>query len=146
MTVAVIVQARIHSATRLPGKIFFEIGGWPLLRHVLWRCRQIEPGIDVICASPETDDRSAFLPICAAEDVLFVRGPEQDVLRRYVIASRAGRYDALMRVTSDCPLIDWNLCRKVLEPSPKVGSTMLLTICWPRFLMASIARPLRWTR
>jgi glutamate-1-semialdehyde 2,1-aminomutase/spore coat polysaccharide biosynthesis protein SpsF len=46
----------------------------------------------------------------------FVQGSADDVLARYVVAACSGGYDAVMRVTSDCPLIDWAVCRAVFAP------------------------------
>ena len=112
METAVIVQARINSS-RLPNKIFNSVGGWPLLRHVLWRCKQIRHVQTVICAIPDTDDPSKFREICDLEGVVVVQGPEQDVLSRYLRA--AGASDVIMRVTSDCPLIDPAVCGTVMD-------------------------------
>lgn len=47
--------------------------------------------------------------------VVVTRGSESDVLDRYLQASKAVEADVIMRVTSDCPLIDPAVCGAVLH-------------------------------
>jgi spore coat polysaccharide biosynthesis protein SpsF len=110
---AVIVQARMGSS-RLPGKVMKMLGGRTVLHHVLDRCRAI-PGADVVvCAVP---DEAASAPLeavaveCRAE---VFRGSESDVLDRYLGAARSVDANIVMRITSDCPLIDPQICGEVL--------------------------------
>ena len=114
MTVAVIVQARFAS-TRLPGKVLRPLGGRTPLASVLSRCARI-PGIDVVvCALP--DDRASD-PVAEAArfyGARIFRGSESDVLDRYFQAARSVGARTVMRVTSDCPLIDPGLCGEVLR-------------------------------
>jgi spore coat polysaccharide biosynthesis protein SpsF len=113
MTTACIVQARIAS-TRLPAKVLKDLAGEPVLGHVLRRCKAI-PGVDVvICA---TVDNAECLPIeslAKSYDTPAHRGSETDVLDRYLGAARLVDADEIVRVTSDCPLIDPALCGDVV--------------------------------
>jgi glutamate-1-semialdehyde 2,1-aminomutase/spore coat polysaccharide biosynthesis protein SpsF len=113
LTTAVIVQARMGSS-RLPGKVMQELAGRTVLHHVLERCRAI-PGADlVVCAMPD-EVQSAPLEAVAREcGATTFRGSEKDVLARYLGAARSVSADMLMRVTSDCPLIDPGVCGEVL--------------------------------
>jgi spore coat polysaccharide biosynthesis protein SpsF len=121
MTLAVIVQARMTS-TRLPGKVLKDIGGASALKRCLDRCRRI-PGMDsLIVAVPDTEEdepvaREALL--CGAS---VVRGHPSDVLNRYAKAARAGEASVVMRVTSDCPLIDPAICGRVIELFERSGA------------------------
>jgi spore coat polysaccharide biosynthesis protein SpsF len=116
VTVACIVQARLGS-TRLPAKVLLPLpNGRMVLQEVLYRCQQI-PGIDVIVAAiPDTDDNDIIrdLIIRDAPFAQIVRGPEHDVLARYAKAAREVNADVIMRITSDCPLIDPITCHAVL--------------------------------
>ena len=114
MTTACIVQARV-SSTRLPAKVLKDLAGEPILGHVLRRCAAI-PGVDVvICATVEGIESAPIAEIAGHCRALVFRGSESDVLQRYAGAARAAAADIVMRVTSDCPLIDPELCGAVLR-------------------------------
>ena len=124
MTVACIVQARLGSS-RLPAKVLLPLPtGRTVLEEVLHRCKQI-PGVDVVvCAIPDTAENDILASVL---DEMFrdeswsygieqavVRGPEHDVLARYVKAAEAVKADVIMRITADCPLVDPEVCGQVL--------------------------------
>ncbi len=104
---------------------------------MLERCARI-PGIDVVvCAVPtgaDNDDVAAAAHACGA--VVF-RGSETDVLDRYHGAARAVGATTVMRVTSDCPLIDPQLCGEVLAVLASTGADYVcnsLPPLWPHGL------------
>ena len=114
MTNAVIVQARFGSS-RLPGKVLLPLDGRPALAAVLDRCKRI-PGIDVVvCAIPDEHASDSVAAAAAECGVVIFRGSEHDVLDRYHQAARFVGASVIMRVTSDCPLIDPALAGKVLS-------------------------------
>lgn len=102
----VVVQARVTS-TRLPGKVLEPLAGEPVLVRVLERARRI-PGIDAVCvAIPQGPDHEALAELAHRfSDVTVVRGPEEDVLRRSAIAAAATKAETVVRITSDCPVLD----------------------------------------
>ena len=111
---AIIVQARMGSS-RLAGKVLEDLAGHTVLSHVLHRCRMV-PGVDVVCCAtiddPSCDAIAAETEAAGAE---VFRGSEADVLDRYYRAAREIGCDVVMRVTSDCPLIDPEVCGRVLR-------------------------------
>lgn len=111
---ACIIQARVGS-TRLPGKVLEKLGRATVLEHVLRRCQAI-PGVDeVVCATVEGPDGDAVAALARELGVTVYRGSEKDVLARYHGAAHAVNADIVMRVTSDCPLIDPDVCAAVLK-------------------------------
>ncbi|MBV9862951.1 MAG: NTP transferase domain-containing protein [Alphaproteobacteria bacterium] len=113
MTTACIVQARMGS-TRLPGKVLRRLGDDTVLRHVLRRCAAI-PGVDVVvCATVVGADGERVAAEALRSGALVFRGDEADVLGRYLGAAEMVDATRIMRVTSDCPLIDPVLCGRVL--------------------------------
>ena len=114
MTKAAIIQARCGS-NRLPGKVLKSIGGFTVLEHVIRRCENID-GIDVVCcAIPDNTVDDIVADLAQSLGVIVYRGSEQDVLNRYAEAAKMLSADIIMRVTSDCPLIDSKICERVLQ-------------------------------
>lgn len=113
--VAAIVQARMTS-TRLPEKVLKPLAGAPLVIRMLERVKRIK-GVDVVAAAiptgavhdPLVDVIGKHLP-----DVICARGPEEDVLARTIVAARHCKADVIMRITSDCPMVDPDISQAVL--------------------------------
>jgi spore coat polysaccharide biosynthesis protein SpsF len=103
MTVAIITQARATS-TRLPAKVLLEAGGRTFLEHHLDRLAAT--GLPVIVATTTNADDEPIVAIADRAGVPVFRGSELDVLSRFAGAIRAHDLTGVVRVTSDCPLID----------------------------------------
>ncbi len=112
MRVGCIIQARLGS-TRLPNKVLADIGGWPMIRHVWHRMNLV--GIPVIVATPTQKDRDEIYQANTKADVVCGYGDPNDVLHRYLLTAKAHGFDAIMRVTGDCPLIDPATCGRVMH-------------------------------
>ena len=114
MSFAVIVQARTGSS-RLPGKILEMLGAKTALERCLDRCRQI-PGADlVVAAIPDIEDDDELAEFAADKGYFVSRGSEKDVLSRYARAAREADAETVMRVTSDCPFIDPQICGETAQ-------------------------------
>ena len=114
MTFAVIVQARMGSS-RCPGKVMMDLGGEPCLKRCLDRCDKI-PGTDfVVVAVPDCPHDDDVAKAADSWGYAVVRGSETDVLSRYAKAAREVEADAVMRVTSDCPMIDPDICGETIR-------------------------------
>ena len=105
MNVVIIVQARTGS-TRLPGKILKKIRERPLLEYLLERLKRVEKSNEICVATTTKVQEQPILDICSRMSVKTFRGSEEDVLERYFLAAQEFKADAIVRVTSDCPLID----------------------------------------
>jgi spore coat polysaccharide biosynthesis protein SpsF len=101
----VIVQARMTS-TRLPGKVLADLEGRPLLERELERLARCERADELVLAVTDAPDDEPLVALARRLDVRWFRGPEHDVLARYAGAAREAGADLVVRVTSDCPLID----------------------------------------
>lgn len=113
-TTAIIVQARMAS-TRLPGKVLLPLAGHSVLWHVLTRCAAVEGCEAVCCAIPDDEACAEIAAEAERAGAAVARGPEHDVLARYLGAADAVGADVVMRVTSDCPVIDPQVCAIVLR-------------------------------
>jgi len=100
-----IVQARMGS-TRLPGKVLMPIGNETVLEKVVRRLSRAS-SIDVtVVATTQAKKDDVIVEECNRLGVQSFRGSEDDVLDRYYRAAEAVSADVVIRITSDCPLID----------------------------------------
>lgn len=105
MRIGAIIQARMGS-TRLSGKVMKDLEGKTVLEHVIDRVRQSKM-IDEIIIATTTHDRDDVIETEALRcGVEVFRGSEDDVLARYFYAAKENNLDIVVRITSDCPLID----------------------------------------
>ncbi len=114
-SVCVVIQARLGSM-RFPNKILADLGGKPLIQHVVERARQIRGVDDVIVAVSDTPTKDAIEVLGLAVRVVRPAVPPDDVLGRYAaVACQFPSHDVFVRLTGDNPLIDPEAASDVLE-------------------------------
>lgn len=114
MNVVVIVQARIGS-TRLPGKVLKKIRDKTILDYVIDRLKFCK-NIDDIILATTTDKKDDVLEKYAInKEINYFRGSEEDVLSRYYEAAKKYHADTVVRITSDCPLIDPEIVDEIIK-------------------------------
>lgn len=145
MTVVAVVQARTGS-TRLPGKVLLDLAGEPMLVRHVERVRRARTVDRVVVATTTEPADDAIVSLCAKWGWECFRGSEMDVLDRYYRTALALRADVVVRVTSDCPLIDPDVAdrvvREFLERQPGVdyASNTLPRRTFPRGLDTEVMR------
>lgn len=151
MKVEAIVQARVGS-TRLPGKVLADIHGYPMLWHVVQRTRAAKTVDEVAVATTTEVADDAIVAFCREHAVSCFRGSESDVLDRYYQAARERETDVIIRITSDCPLIDPEIVDKTVRAFLEEGPDYASNTCvrtYPRGLdtevMTFAALQLAWT-
>lgn len=113
MNVVAVIQARMGS-TRLPGKVLADVAGAPMLDRVIDRVRRAGwvDAVWVAGSAKRADDPIAAR--CRAIGVPMFRGPEEDVLGRFVGTAERARADVVVRLTADCPLLDPEVIDRVV--------------------------------
>lgn len=101
-----IVQARLGSV-RFPRKVLRESQGIPVLAIMLERLSRAANVDCIVLAIPDTQENDELEKFGNDRGVTVFRGSENDVLNRYARAAQSTRADIVVRVTGDCPLIDW---------------------------------------
>ncbi|MCW2819892.1 MAG: acylneuraminate cytidylyltransferase [Marmoricola sp.] len=100
---AILTQARTGS-TRLPGKVLEQVAGRTVLEHHLDRL--LATGLPVVVATTSAARDDAVVDVARRCGVEVFRGSEDDVLDRFDRCASAYDVEGVVRVTSDCPLID----------------------------------------
>ncbi len=114
MKIGAIIQARMGS-TRLPEKVMKTLEGKTVLEHVIERVRQSKLINEIIIATT-THERDSIIEAEALRcGVKVFRGSEEDVLSRYYYTAKENGLDVIVRVTSDCPLIDPRVLDAAIE-------------------------------
>ena len=114
MKIIAITQARTGS-TRLPGKILMKVGELTLLEIHLKRILSATMINELIVATTINKEDLAVVEIATRLGLKSYQGSENDVLDRFYQALQGSVPDYVVRVTSDCPLIDPELINKVIE-------------------------------
>lgn len=114
MRVVAIVQARMDS-TRLPGKVLRDLAGEPMVGRVIERLRRVQ-GIDQIqvAISRRPADDPLLEHLSRLGDIGVTRGPEEDVLARFVQAADESGAEIVVRITADCPLLSPTVSHRVV--------------------------------
>jgi spore coat polysaccharide biosynthesis protein SpsF len=101
------------TSTRLPGKIFKEINNKSLLQYHIDRLKQTKFDIAIATTTNKTDD--CICDFANSQNLKLYRGSENNVLSRFYETAVKFKFDIIIRVTSDCPLIDPYLIRNSVE-------------------------------
>lgn len=134
--VVAIIQARMGS-TRLPGKVLKDLEGETVLARVVQRLRRARLIDELLIATTDRPADDAVVEECNRCSVAVFRGDEDDVLDRYFRAAQLCRAGIVVRITSDCPLIDPEITDQTvgafLDARPDYASNALIRT-YPRGL------------
>lgn len=117
--IVAIIVARMGSS-RLPGKVLMPLKKGvsagtedSVLTWVTERVRACGADEVIVATTTEAQD-DAIVEFCLKEDIPYFRGSEENVLERFVGAAKAFRADIAVRITGDCPFVDWTVIDQVL--------------------------------
>ena len=103
-----IIQARTNSS-RLPKKVLKLINRKSVLEYMLERVLQSKKLEKIIVATTQKEEDDEIVNICKKCGIDYYRGSEDDVLERFKMASDEKNSKIIVRLNSDCPLIDGSL-------------------------------------
>lgn len=114
MGVLCIIQARLGS-TRLPKKVLKKLEDKSVLSHVVYRVKQSKLIDQIIVATTNQKEDDQIVKECLKIGVEYYRGDEKNVLSRYYEAALDKNCEIIVRITSDCPLIDPEIIDKMIK-------------------------------
>ncbi len=114
MNIVTIIQARI-SSTRLPAKVMLPVLGQPLLLRMIERVQNANLAGKIIVATSTNTDDDQIEKLCIENKLTCFRGHLTDLLDRHYQIGRLYAADAIVKIPSDCPLIDPQIIDRVLK-------------------------------
>ena len=105
MKIDIIVQAR-YSSSRFPGKILRKINNKTLFEILVLRLKKIKNVNNIIIACTNNYNDIKIIQLCQKMNLKYYSGSENNVLERFYLAAKKYKSKNIIRVTSDCPLID----------------------------------------
>ena len=111
--IILIIQARTDSK-RFPKKVLAKINGKPLLWWVITRLKKVECDEIIISTTKRNIDKP-IIEISKQCNVKYFKGKKCDVLDRYYKTAKKFEGDIIVRITADCPLIDYKIINTVIR-------------------------------
>ena len=109
---AIIIQARLDSK-RFPQKILKKIHKKEILTIMLERLKKNFKGKIIVAISNKNHKK--IVDICNKQKIKFFLGSDNNVLKRYYKCATKNKIETIVRIPSDCPLIDFNIIKKGLK-------------------------------
>ncbi|MCA6394697.1 MAG: glycosyltransferase family protein, partial [Cytophagales bacterium] len=113
-SVVTIVQART-SSTRLPGKVLLSLCGDTLLARMIERVSLAKQIGKIVVATTTSDEDAQIVEWCVRNQIEVYQGSKSDLLDRHYQVAIKYRADVVVKIPSDCPLIDPNVIDKVIK-------------------------------
>lgn len=112
--IVTVIQARMGS-TRLPGKVFLPLADKPLLLRMYERVSFSKFKGEVVIAITEDDSDNELQKLCQQNNIKVFRGNTLDLLDRHCQAAKKYSAEVVIKIPSDCPLIDSEIIDKVIQ-------------------------------
>ena len=113
----IVIQCRLNSK-RFPKKILRPVmRKKSILEFLINRLIKVFPSKKIIIASADND--SKIINISKKNNINFFVGSEKNVLKRYFDAANEYKLDYIIRITSDCPLIDPKTIKDMIKEFKK---------------------------
>lgn len=113
MKVIAIVQARTGS-TRFPRKVLENLNGSSIVQQIAQRLAKAKTLDQLVFAIPDSEKDDELNDHLSELGLNVFRGDEKDVQKRFLDAASAYQAEIVVRITADCPLVDWTLVDKVV--------------------------------
>lgn len=114
MTFSIILEARLGS-TRLPNKILYRIKKYTFLEYLLKRLKLVKNVKEIILATTDNEKNDEIIKIAKRNKIKYFKGSEKNVIQRVIRTGKKFACQNIVRVTSDCPIIDPEIIDLAIE-------------------------------
>jgi spore coat polysaccharide biosynthesis protein SpsF len=101
-------------SSRLPGKVILPLAGKPLLLRMYKRVAASKYAGEIVIAVTEDESDNELAVLCQKNNLNFFRGSSVDLLDRHYKTAKKYNAQAVVKIPSDCPLIDSDIIDKVI--------------------------------
>lgn len=102
-------------STRLPGKVMFPLSGEPLILRMYERVSFSKTAGRIVVAITDDNADDKLYKYLIKNDIETFRGNSLDLLDRHYQIAKKINADAVVKIPSDCPLIDPKVIDEVIE-------------------------------
>lgn len=113
MRIVGVIQARTGS-TRLPGKVLLPLGARTVLEQMVDRVRRARELDELVIATTYLEVDEPIRSLAARVAAACVSGHPTDLVDRHLQAAREMGADAVVKIPSDCPLVDPRVIDRVV--------------------------------
>lgn len=131
LKVTAIIQARMGSE-RLKNKALLLVNGKTIIEIIFERLKNCKNIDDIILSTADTKENDILAQHAKKINLKCHRGPENDLISRHLGALRKTKADAFVKITADCPLVDFILVDKMVKFFKKNSEKFdFFTNCFP---------------
>lgn len=112
--IGLIIQAR-QTSKRLPNKVLKKIKSFSIIEILLSRLIRSKKIDYFVVAIPNNSKNNKLDEDLKKSYVNIFRGSETNVLKRYYDAAKLYNFKSIIRITSDCPLINYKIVDKAVS-------------------------------
>jgi spore coat polysaccharide biosynthesis protein SpsF len=112
--IVTLVQART-SSTRLPGKVLLALCGEPLLIRMVERVQKAKLAGQIVVVTTDDSSDDPIADLCNLHRIAVFRGDMDNLLDRHYQAAKAYNAEIVLKIPSDCPLIDPSIIDVVID-------------------------------
>lgn len=109
-----IIQARMGSS-RLPNKVMKILEGKTIIEHVIARVQKSNLINEVFVATSINKNNIPLIKFCLSKNIRVFIGSEEDVLDRFYQLAKLIHPIHIVRITSDCPVIDTSIIDSIIK-------------------------------
>ena len=102
-------------STRLPGKVLLSLADKPLILRMYERVAFSKYAGEIVLAITEDETDNQLFKLCQQNNIQVFRGNTLDLLDRHYQAAKKYNAEAVIKIPSDCPLIDPEIIDKVIQ-------------------------------
>lgn len=114
INIVIVVQARTGSS-RLPNKVLLPLSGEPLLVRMMERVMAAKTASMIVVATSDEEEDDEVEELCEDYGFNCFRGSLENLLERHYLAGLEYKADVVVKIPSDCPLIDPAIIDKVIN-------------------------------